>query len=59
MSETAKPPYSNNTNWPCYKMPEGEFGYPKCDLETCPDHECQFREWLENNIPPAQKGKME
>ena len=37
--------YSNKHGWPCYKSIDGG----TCDLKTCKDPDCQFREWLENN----------
>jgi hypothetical protein len=37
--------YSDVHGWPCYKSIDNK----NCDLKTCADPDCQFKEWLENN----------
>lgn len=37
--------YSDVHGWPCYKSINNK----NCDLKTCTDPDCSFKEWLENN----------
>ena len=36
--------YSDEKGWPCHKSVDNKI----CNHKTCPDTDCQFKEFLEN-----------
>jgi hypothetical protein len=38
--------FSDTHGWPCHKSID-----KMCDHKTCPDTDCQFKEFLQNGLP--------